>query len=125
VLFDGHCGLCDRSVQLLLRWDRTGVLHFAPLQGPTAAPFAPPSSPHDPGTFVLVDQQGTHLRSEAALRTLAHLGPLWRAVLIFRVVPRPLRDAVYNWVARHRYRWFGQLDACRIPSVEVKARFLP
>lgn len=125
VLFDGHCGLCDRSVQFLLRWDRHGRLHFAPLQGPTAAAYAPTPDPNDPGTFVLVDEQGIHLRSDAALRTLAHLGPWWRGVLVLRLVPRPVRDAVYNWVARHRYQWFGRMDQCRVPTPGQAARFLP
>ncbi len=137
VLYDGVCGLCDKTVQFLLKIDRRGVLVFAPLQGPTAAavlsgrPELLEGGPD--GSFrsiVVVFDAGTpdkrvYLRSEGVLRIFQVLGGGWTAVSWLRVVPLFIRDAVYEWVARNRYRWFGRFDACKLPSPESQARFLP
>ncbi len=76
-------------------------------------------------TFVLLDERGMHVRSDAAIRALVHIGGVWRIAAIMRVVPRSLRDAVYAWVSRNRYRWFGKRDACRLPTPQERERFLP
>src|ERR1044072_4171380 len=126
VLYDGECGLCDRSVQFLLRHDRAGVLSFAPLQGDTAAArLAHHRLPRDFDTVVFVRDAGTaaeaaFVRSAAALQVLGALGGAWRLTAVFWLVPRPLRDAVYRWVAHHRFGWFGRVDSCRLPSPELK-----
>jgi predicted DCC family thiol-disulfide oxidoreductase YuxK len=131
VLYDGVCGLCNRLVRFLLRVDRRAVLCFAPLQGPTAARLA---ERHgfglDVKTMVYVRQFGlkherAYLRSDAVLRVLGDLGGLWWLLSLLRVVPRFLRDPVYDWVATNRYRWFGKYDSCPLPSPEQRARFLP
>ncbi len=80
--------------------------------------------------MVFVTQSGTaqekiYFRSDAALRLLDHVGGLWRVVSWLRIIPRPLRDWVYDLIARHRYQWFGKFETCRVPSPEVRARFLP
>ena len=125
VFFDGLCGLCNRSVDLLLRWDTKGVLRFAPLQGETARRLLPAPQVRDLDSLVLVDARGMHLRSTAALRALEHLGGAWRGAALLRWVPGVVRDAVYGWVARHRYRWFGKKESCRLPSPAERERFLP
>jgi predicted DCC family thiol-disulfide oxidoreductase YuxK len=125
VFFDGVCGLCNRSVDLLLRWDRRHVLRFAPLQGSTAAQLLPPDRIIDLDSFVLIDDAGMHIRSTAVLRALEQVGGPWRAVVLLRVVPGFVRDAVYSWVARNRYRWYGQRAQCRLPTRQEAARFLP
>jgi predicted DCC family thiol-disulfide oxidoreductase YuxK len=135
VLYDGTCGLCDRSVQLLLRLDRRGVLSYAPLQGTTAAALAAAgrlpagSNTGKLDSLVFVRDAGSAretvlLRSDAVLAALAAAGRhRWLAVLL-RAVPRRLRNGAYDFVARHRYAWFGRADACRLPSPAVRARFL-
>ena len=133
VLYDGLCGLCDRSVQWLLRHDRRNALVFAPLQGETAKPYlAAATGRGDDGldTVVLVerDQRGVervHVRSEAAFRLLRQIGGAWSALAWFRVLPRALTDAAYRFVSRRRRRWFGRLDACRVPDANTRGRFLP
>jgi predicted DCC family thiol-disulfide oxidoreductase YuxK len=129
VLYDGECGLCDRSIQWLLRHDRKGLLRFAPLQGATARPFV--EGPLDELATVLYverDAEGQPRvweRSAAAFRILWRLGGGWRVVAWLRVLPRALTDAVYRFVARRRRRWFGTVDACRAPDAAARARFLP
>ncbi len=130
VFYDGVCRLCDRTVQFLLGIDHDQILSFAPLQGKTAQLMAQ----RDPGfrnveTMLFVESYGTHServssRSTGILRMLARIGGLWRVVSWLRAVPPPLRDWVYRIVARHRYRWFGRFDVCKLPDAEVSARFL-
>ena len=125
VFFDGVCGLCNASVGRLLQWDQRGVLRFAPLQGTTAATMLPPDMVRDLDSLVLLDEQGLHQRSDAALLALKHAGGPWRLLSALRVVPRPLRDAVYGLIARRRYQWFGRKESCRLPGPHERERFLP
>ena len=125
VYFDGVCGLCNRSVGLLLRHDRRRVLRFAPLQGDTAHERLGLTADGDPDSIVLEDAGRLWHRSDAALRIAAHLGGWWRCFAVLRVIPRPLRDALYDVVARRRYRWFGRKETCRLPTPEERERFLP
>ncbi len=125
IFFDGVCGLCNRSVDLLLRWDTKGLLRFAPLQGATARAMLPEEQVRDLDSLVLKDAKGIHRRSDAALLALEHLGGGWRTVALLRWIPRVLRDAVYGLVARHRYRWFGKRHSCRLPTAAERERFLP
>lgn len=134
VLYDGYCGLCDRSVQWLIARDRRAVLRFTPLQGETAAPILERHGfPADQElrTMLVVERLGSprerlRERSDGALAALAAIGGGWGLLgRIGRAVPRFLRDAVYDFIARRRLRWFGRLDACRIPTPAEKARFLP
>lgn len=123
--FDGVCNLCNSSVDFLLRHDRRGLLRFAPLQGSTFASVAH-DHPELAGTdsFVLAERGRVHVRSSAALRAAMALGGPWRVAGVLLVVPRALRDHVYDFVARRRYRWFGRRESCRLPTPELRARFL-
>lgn len=130
LLFDGPCVLCDRAVRWLLAHDRRGRLLFAPLQGSLAASLrARHDLPDELDSVVLVHELGganesVRLRSDALLGALAELGG-WRSWLRWlRLVPRPLRDAAYRFVARRRTRWFGRLEDCRLPAADELDRFL-
>ncbi len=125
VFFDGDCGLCDRFVAFLVARDRRGRLHFAPLQGPTAARSIAQATARTVDSVILLDDGGTHVRSEAALRAIAQLGGAWRLTGLLRAVPRGLRDAVYDLVATNRYRWFGRARVCPLPDRTARRRFLP
>jgi len=132
VLFDGVCGLCDRTIQTLLEEDRSQVLTFAPLQGETAAKiFAKyPNLLKGPESLVFVRDYGgkdeeVFTQSSGVLRIFDAIGGFWRVISWFLVVPLIVRNAVYGWIARNRYKWFGKFDACQIPSPETRARFLP
>jgi predicted DCC family thiol-disulfide oxidoreductase YuxK len=126
IFFDGVCAMCNRFVDGVLRADRRGVFRFAPLQGETARALLPPLTT-DPAEWsvIYLDEHGRHDQSEAALAVCRRLGGAWRLLGLARLVPRPLRDALYRVVARHRYRWFGRRPACRVPSAEERGRFLP
>ena len=119
-----------------MRWlidrDRNGILSFAPLQGETARGGL--NRHHevtgDLSTVVYVRDFGSaderiYSRSDAATAILRDLGGGYRLLALFRLLPRALRDAAYDWVAAHRYRWFGKLDACRLPCKGEETRFLP
>ena len=119
-----------------MRWlldeDRNGQLRFAPLQGATAREVLArhPEVKGDLSTVLYVRDFGApseriHLRSDAAAFILRDLGGRYALLAAFRLLPRPLRDAIYDWIAAHRYRWFGKLDACRLPEKGDELRFLP
>ncbi len=131
VLFDGVCGLCDRTVQFLLGEDVRGVLRFAPLQGAAAKRVLGRhgSLPTDIKSLIFVRNFGApdeiaFVRSRGALLILDELGGFWRVVSWMRIVPQPLRDRIYSWVARNRYKWFGRYEECRIPAPATRAKFL-
>jgi predicted DCC family thiol-disulfide oxidoreductase YuxK len=128
VFFDGLCPVCNGLVARLLAWDRKQTLLFAPLQGQTASEVLGGEStnnPPDPDTIVAWDDAGLHFRSSAILRALTRLGGPHRLWGAFHAIPACVRDALYNWVARNRYKWFGKMDACRTPKESQKDRFLP
>ena len=123
--FDGVCNLCNGTVNFLIDRDRRARLRFAPLQGPTFAGLAARHPElHGVDSFVLSQGGRVHVRSAAALRILMALGGTWRLAGALLAVPRPLRDRLYDFVARRRYRWFGRSDSCRRPTPELRARFL-
>ena len=131
VLYDGVCGLCDKTVQWLLDHDPQGHFHFTPLQGETAAALRArhPEIPETLESVILVDSRGPHrqvtLRSRAVFLMLREIGGVWAWIGMFRVIPAFLTDLGYRAVASIRYRVWGQLDACRLPSPDERARFLP
>ena len=126
VYYDGLCGLCDRFVQFVLRRDRGARYRFAPLQGNTAQERVPATLDPQASQTVIFEEEGRfRVRSDAALAVLAGLGGAWRLTALLRVIPRPVRDAVYDAVARHRHRWFGRRAECRVPEPDERDRFLP
>lgn len=129
ILFDGVCNLCNASVQWVIERDPKGRFHFGALQSQAARAAlldADPSVDVDglPDSVLLVDSDGVHQRSTAALRVARGLGfpysLLWAAV----IVPRPVRDWAYRLIARNRYRWFGRKDSCMVPTPELAERFI-
>jgi predicted DCC family thiol-disulfide oxidoreductase YuxK len=126
VLFDGACHLCHRTVQWILRNDRSGRICFAPLQGTTARRWVAETPLHKVPDSVLLWYEGRlYARSEAVLRIAKLMGGPWRWLYVLRWVPQPLRDAVYGVVARYRYRWFGRSEQCWLPDPTWANRFAP
>lgn len=129
-MYDGVCGFCDQTVQFILKHDRHGTLRFAPLQGEFATRMlARHPSLTTVDSLILIErahgpEETVSIRSEAVLRLAAYLGRWWRIAGVLRIVPRFLRNAAYDLFARHRYRFFGRYDACKLPAAEERARFL-
>jgi len=126
VLFDGVCNLCNGTVNFIIDHDPAGYFRFAPLQSTVAETYLTDADGRDRnlGTIVLVEEGETYVRSTAALRIARRLSGPWSLLSLALVVPRPLRDAVYNVIAANRYDWFGQRDQCRMPTPGLRDRFL-
>jgi predicted DCC family thiol-disulfide oxidoreductase YuxK len=126
VLFDGVCNFCNGSVNFLIKQDKGKKLKFAPLQSAAAqALLQAHGLPNlTPDSFILIEGQNAYLRSTAALRLLSYLPWYWQWARVFWIVPRFIRDAVYNLIAQNRYRWFGKKDTCIVPDAAVRSRFL-
>jgi predicted DCC family thiol-disulfide oxidoreductase YuxK len=129
LLYDGVCGFCNRSVQLILDHDRRGEMRFAALQsdyGQAVVKRYPELRGVDSVVFVERGAGGEriYVRSEAALKVAAYLGGLWKLFLAAKVIPGRLRDYLYDLFARNRYTFFGKYDTCMLPPPEVRARFL-
>lgn len=128
VFFDGYCNLCNGLVDFLMRADSRQRLHFASLQGETARKILKPGPrelPVDSDTVIFLRDGVRYERSTAILRILADLGGVWTAVRVLLILPAAIRDFFYRGIARHRYRWFGKRESCRLPSPEEAARLLP
>jgi len=126
VVFDGVCNLCAHSVRFILAHEQHPALAFAPVQSIAGARLMREAGldPEDARTFLLVSEGNAYVKSDAALRVARFLRMPWRLIAMLRVVPRPLRDLVYDIVARNRYRWFGRSDTCIVPSEAIRARFV-
>ena len=127
VLFDGHCTLCSGAVNSLIDRDPHGRLQFATLQSDTGRRLLAEhrlSMPDEPDTMVFIVGGKAFVRSDAALATTKYLCGLWPLARVGSLVPRFLRDPVYKFVARNRYRWFGRTETCRVPTPALRARFL-
>ena len=125
IFFDGVCSLCNGFVDFLIRHDKKEIYYFAPLQGEFAAEIVALTPYRNAMSSVVLWQEGrVYSESTAALKILIGLGGPWRAMKVFFLVPGFIRDAVYRFISRHRYRFFGKRETCRLPTPEEKARFL-
>lgn len=126
ILFDGVCNLCNASVQFVIRRDPRSIFRFASLQSPVAhALLRQHGLPVDElASIVLVDDDRCYVKSDAALRIARALRWPWPLLGVFTLVPRTVRDRVYEYIARNRYRWFGKQDACSRPAPGMAHRFL-
>lgn len=126
VLFDGVCNLCNGFVQFLIRVDPSGKFRFASLQS-EAGEVLLQEGRYTGGNLesvVLFDAGRIYTHSDAALEISRRLGGFWTVLYALKLIPWPLRDRLYNWIARNRYRWFGKKDQCMMPSPELKQRFI-
>lgn len=126
VIFDGVCNLCNASVDFIIRHDRQGRFRFTANQHETGRQILAENglAPESADTVFLYEGGRLYNRSTAALRIARGLGLPWSLAWAGMILPRPLRDAVYAWIARNRYRWFGKKETCRLPTPEERSRFL-
>ena len=125
ILFDGVCNLCNSSVNFIIDRDR-GAFKFASLQSSEAQNLLQKSGidSRKLESIVLVENDAVYNKSTAALRIAGYLKGLWPVAKVFLILPRVIRDFLYDIIARNRYKWFGKQDACRIPTPELRHRFL-
>lgn len=125
ILFDGVCNLCTQTVLFIIRRDAEKRFKFAAMQSPVGQELLKRLElPHeDFKTFVLIEEGRHYVKSAAALRVARGLKGLWPLLYVFMLVPGPIRDFVYDRVARNRYRLFGRRETCLAPSADLKDRF--
>ncbi len=126
IVFDGMCVLCSANAQFVLKFDRKGYFRLAAMQGDTGAQLMRRAGldPADPMSLVVFDQGRLLLDSDAVIRIYEAMGWPWRAAVLARVIPRALRDPIYLFVARNRYRIFGKREQCWVPTPEQAKRIL-
>lgn len=125
VLFDGACSFCDASAQFIVRHDQKGRFLLAAQQSePGKALLQQYQAPQDLSTIFLIENGRLYRRSTAILRIARRLAFPWPAAWAFILVPRPVRDSIYLWIAKNRYVWFGKKEVCEMPAPELRARFL-
>jgi predicted DCC family thiol-disulfide oxidoreductase YuxK len=126
LLFDGVCNLCNGLVLFIIKRDPAGKFKFASLQSETGQQWLMRIGlvKNEFESFIFIQDDKYYLKSTAALKMLRHLGGVWKLLYVFILVPRPIRDFLYDLIARSRYRIFGKKDVCMIPTPELSERFL-
>ena len=126
VVFDGVCNLCTASVQFIIKRDSKHRFKFCSFQSNFAQEILSDHSINfiEPESILLITKQGILYESDAALTIARHLSGAWPMLYVFKILPRFIRDSIYKWIARNRYRFFGKKNACWIPTPELRGRFL-
>ena len=126
IIFDGVCNLCNGAVTYIIKRDKKNIFKFAALQSEIGqelvSKFKIDTSKVD--SIILIDGEKHYEKSSAALHIAKHLSGAYPLLFGFMIVPKLLRNAVYDYVARNRYKWFGKKESCMIPTTELKERFL-
>ncbi|ASV66642.1 MULTISPECIES: thiol-disulfide oxidoreductase DCC family protein [Cytobacillus] len=125
ILFDGECNFCDQSVQFILKRDHQGDFYFASLQGENGQSLLRKHE-IDPATdsFIYIEDDRAYDQSTAVIKVLQQLRGMWKLIAAFSIIPKPIRDKMYQFIAKRRYKWFGKKESCRLPSPEIRKRFL-
>ena len=126
ILFDGVCNFCNASINFLMDRDPDGRFVFGALQSEEGRAMLRDLDLADDyiDSIVLIEDGKAWTASDAVLQISRHMSGLWPALRWSRILPKSLRDAVYNWIATHRYTWFGKRESCRVPTPEERSRFL-
>jgi predicted DCC family thiol-disulfide oxidoreductase YuxK len=125
ILFDGVCNFCDASVQFILNRDPNETFHFASLQSEAGQELLEKYHVRDDvDSMILIENDKVYYKSGAALRISRHLRGAWKLLYVFMIVPAPIRNIVYDLIARNRYKWFGRKESCMLPPPNVRKRFL-
>lgn len=126
VLFDGVCNLCSGTVQFIIKRDKQARFRFASLQSAFGQQALQQNglSTNELASFILLQNGKIYTKSTGALRVAKQLDGLWPFLYVFILVPPFIRNGIYNWVARNRYKWFGKQESCWLPTPDLKARFI-
>jgi predicted DCC family thiol-disulfide oxidoreductase YuxK len=126
ILFDGVCNFCNAGINFIIRQDKKRVFRFAPLQSEAGQNISKQYNLPTEGfeSFILIDDSKVYQKSAAGLKVYGKLPWYWKWTQVLWIAPKFLRDAVYNWIARNRYRLFGKKEECMVPTPELRSRFL-
>jgi predicted DCC family thiol-disulfide oxidoreductase YuxK len=126
ILFDGVCNFCNGAINFVIKQDKKDIFRFAPLQSEAGQrllqQYQLPKENFP--SFVLIEDGKVYKKSTAALKVLSRLPWYWKELQVLRIVPTFLRNAIYDFIARNRYKWFGKREQCRLSTPAVKKRFL-
>ena len=127
LLFDGHCNLCNGWVNFIVKRDPNKTILFASLQSKAGRELLAEHKIEQNylDSLVLIEEERFSVSSSAALRTLSYLSTWESRLKLLLIVPRPIRDLIYRFIAKYRYKWFGRREQCMIPTAELRERFLP
>lgn len=126
ILFDGVCNFCNTSVNTIIKFDKKKYFRFAPIQSDIGK-FLMDTYKLDPVKFdsvILCDDNKAYVFSSAILNIARKLGGIYSLGYAFVLIPKFIRDPLYKWIAKNRYKWWGKKDSCMIPTPELKSRFL-
>lgn len=125
ILFDGMCHLCSNSVQFIIKRDPKGIFSFASLQSDIGQQLLHTYHINkQTDSLVFIHHGRAYIKSTAALKICKDLRSLWKIAYIFILIPKPIRDGIYTFIARNRYKWFGKKTVCMLPNPELRKRFL-
>ncbi|SFJ75463.1 thiol-disulfide oxidoreductase DCC family protein [Thermoflavimicrobium dichotomicum] len=126
ILFDGVCHFCNGAVQFVIKRDKKGHFRFASLQSKVAQALFSAYQIQRPSldSIVLIEDDRYYSESTAILRICRKMDGVWKGLYLFMLVPKPVRDVLYRWFAKRRYRFFGKSETCMIPTPEIRERFL-
>jgi predicted DCC family thiol-disulfide oxidoreductase YuxK len=125
ILFDGVCNLCNNIVQFVIKRDKNAYFQFASQQSPQGIALMEKyqiDSATD--TFILIEQERAFMKSTAALRVCRNLDGIWKIFIIGMIIPKGIRDPMYDYIAKNRYKWFGKRESCMLPGPDMKKRFI-
>lgn len=126
ILFDGVCNLCNSSITFVIKHDPNDLFRYAPLQSNIGKSLLEKHQidPEKVDSIILVDQEKAYIKSSAALHIARSLSGAYPLLAIFLIIPAFLRNLVYDYIARNRYKWYGKKESCMIPTPALKAKFL-
>ena len=126
IIFDGVCNFCNALINFIIKQDKKNIFLFAALQSESGKKLMEQYQINWQRTdsFILIEKGKAYMKSNAALRLYNKLPWYWKWTQIFWIFPKFIRNAVYNFIAKHRYKWFGKRDECMMPTPELKERFL-
>lgn len=125
ILFDGECNFCDASVQFIIKRDPKALFKFTSLQSDIGIEMLKQFGVSEKmDSIVLIEGNSHYTESTAALKIARKLTGFWKLCYVFIIVPKPLRDIVYQFIAKNRYKWFGKKQECMLPTAEQRNRFL-
>ncbi len=125
ILFDGVCNLCDTSVQFVIKHDKKDIFRFVPLQSELGQKIVNHIGASTIDSTILYEPgKAYYLKSDVAFKILKEIGGVYKVLLVFSILPKSIRDYIYDYVAKNRYKWFGRKESCMIPTRELQSKFL-